>query len=63
MVYGYFKDLARGADSDKVLRNNTFNIVKNPKYDWYQRVLLVWFINLLIKKPHAVVLIMKFLKI
>ena len=26
-----------GLASDKVLRNNAFNIAKNPKYDGYQR--------------------------
>ena len=37
MAYGDFKDMARGAASDKVLRDKAFNIVKNPKYDGYQR--------------------------
>ena len=37
MTYGDFKDLARRADSDKVLRDKAFNIAKNPKYDGYQR--------------------------
>ena len=32
-----FKDLAKRAASDKVLRNKAFNIAKNPKYDGYQR--------------------------
>ena len=31
MVYGDFKNLPRRADSDKVLRNNAFNIAKNLK--------------------------------
>ena len=31
MVYGGFKDLARRAASDKVLRDKGFNITKNPK--------------------------------
>ena len=39
MAYGGFKDLARRAASDKVLRDKGFNIIKNPKYDGYQRVL------------------------
>ena len=34
---GDFKDLARRKASDKVLRDNAFNITKNPKYDGYQR--------------------------
>ena len=37
MAYWDFKDLAKRAASDKVLRNKVFNIVKNPKYDGYQR--------------------------
>ena len=37
MAYGDFKDLARRTASDKVLRDKAFNIVKNPKYDGYQR--------------------------
>ena len=37
MVYGDFKDLSRRTASDKVLRDKAFNIVKNPKYDGYQR--------------------------
>ena len=34
MAYGDFKDLARRAASDKVLRDKEFN---NPKYDRCQR--------------------------
>ena len=37
MAYGDFKDLARRAASDKVLRCKVFSIDKNPKYDGYQR--------------------------
>ena len=37
MAYGDFKDVARRTASDKVLRNEAFNIAKNPKYDGYQR--------------------------
>ena len=37
MASGDFKDLTRRVASDKVLRDNTFNIAKNPKYDGYQR--------------------------
>ena len=39
MVYGDFKDLMKRTASDKVLRDNAFNIAKNPKYDGYQREL------------------------
>ena len=37
MAYGYFKDLTRKTAADKVLYDETFNIVKNLKYDGYQR--------------------------
>ena len=37
MAYKDFKDLARRTASDKVLKDKTFNIAKNPKYDEYQR--------------------------
>ena len=39
MAYGDFKDLAKRTASDKVLRDKAFNIIKNLKYDGYQRVL------------------------
>ena len=37
MAYGDFKDLKRRIFYDKVLRDKTFNIVKNPKHDEYHR--------------------------
>ena len=37
MSYGDFKDLTRRTASDRILHHREFNIVKNPKYDWYQR--------------------------
>ena len=37
LAFGDFKDLKRRAASDKILRNKTFNIAINPKYDIYQR--------------------------
>ena len=37
MAYGDFKDLKKRTASDKILRDKAFNIVKNPKYDGYQR--------------------------
>ena len=37
MTYGDFKDLPKRTAADKVLRNKTFNIAKDPKYDGYQR--------------------------
>ena len=35
--YGDFKDLARRTAADKVLRESSFNIAKDPKYDVYPR--------------------------
>ena len=37
MAYGDFKDLTKRTVADKILRDKTFNISKNPKYDGYQR--------------------------
>ena len=37
VAYGDFKDLAKRTASDKVLKDQAFNIAKNPKYDGYQR--------------------------
>ena len=37
MADGDFKDLTKRTTSDKVLRDKTFNIAKNSKYDGYQR--------------------------
>ena len=37
MTYGKFKDLAKRAQSDKVLRDKDFEITCNPKCDGYQR--------------------------
>ena len=37
--YGDFKDLAKRTASDEGLRDEAFNIAKNPKYDGYQRKL------------------------
>ena len=40
MAYGDFKDLARRAAADKVLRDKPFNIANDPsRYHRYQRVL------------------------
>ena len=50
MAYGDFKDLARRTASDKVLRDKTFNIAKNPKYDGYQRGLASMVYNFFDKK-------------
>ena len=37
VAYGDFKDLAKRTASDKVLKDQAFNIAKIPKYDGYQR--------------------------
>ena len=37
MAYGKSKDLAKRTQSDKVLREKTFKIANDPKYDGYQR--------------------------
>ena len=37
MAYGDFKDLKRRTAADKVLRDKSFNIAKNPKYEGCQR--------------------------
>ena len=39
MTYGDLKYLKRRTASDKILRDKTFNIAKNPKCDGYQRAL------------------------
>ena len=36
MAYGKFKDLAKRTQSEKVLRDKTFKIASNPKYDGYE---------------------------
>ena len=57
MAYGDFKDLKRKTDSDKILRNKTFNIAINPKYDGYQGGIASMVYKFLIKSPKRVVLI------
>ena len=56
MAYGNFKDLARRTASDKVLRDNAFNIAKNPKYDGYQRRVASMVDKFLIKSQKEAVL-------
>ena len=51
MVYGDFKNLAKIAGLDKVLRDKAFNIAKNHKYDGYQRSLAFMVYNFFDKKP------------
>ena len=62
MAHRDFKYLPRRTASGKLLRDAAFNIAKNPKYDGYQnikKVLLLWFIQFLIKNfLQAVVLLL-----
>ena len=37
MAYGDFKDLPKRTASDKVLRDKTFKIAKNPRHNGYKR--------------------------
>ena len=37
MAYGDFKDIKRRTAFDKILRDEAFNIAKNPEYNGYQR--------------------------
>ena len=37
MVYGKSNDLIKRTQSDKILRNKSFKIASDPKYDGYQR--------------------------
>ena len=37
MAYGKSKDLMKRTQSDKVLKDKSFKIASNPKYDGYQR--------------------------
>ena len=46
-TYSDSKDLTKRIAADKILKNKTFNIAKDPKYDGY--------INFLIKNPQEVV--------
>ena len=50
MAYGDFKNLAKITASDKVLRDKSFNIAKNPKYDECQRGLASMVYKFLIKR-------------
>ena len=49
------KDLTKRTVADKILRNRSFNVAKDPKYDGYQRGLASMVINFLIKNPKEVV--------
>ena len=48
-----FNDLPRRTAADKVLRDNAFNIAKNPKYDGHQRGLVSMVYNCFAKKTES----------
>ena len=50
MAYGDFIHLTWRTASDEILRDEAFNIVKNPKYGGYQKGLPWMFYNFLTKK-------------
>ena len=56
MAYGKSKDLVKRTQSDKVLRDKTFKIASDPKYDGYQRGLAAMVYKFLIKNVVQVVL-------
>ena len=43
MTYGDFKDSSKRTAADKLLRDRSVNIAKNPKYDRYQEDLASMF--------------------
>ena len=56
MAYGRSKDLVKRTQSDKVLKDKTFKIASDPKYDGYQEDKLQCFISFLTKSLNEVVL-------
>ena len=56
MAYGKSKYLTKRTQSDKVLRDKTFKIASDPKYDGYQRGLAAMVYKFLIKNVVQVVL-------
>ena len=62
MAYGDFKDLAKRTASDKDLKFKAFDIPKIQNMMGIEEILLLWFINILIKSPQIEVLIMKLKK-
>ena len=51
MAYGKSKDLVKRTQSDKVLKDKTFKIASDPKYDGYQRGLTSMVYKFFDKKP------------
>ena len=58
MAYGKSKDLLKRTQSDKVLRDISFKISSDSKYDGYQKGLVQWFTSFLIKSLKEAVLLM-----
>ena len=56
MAYGKSKYLTKRTQSDKVLRDKTFKIASDPKYDGYQKGLAAMVYKFLIKNVVQVVL-------
>ena len=56
MAYGKYKDLTKRTQLDKVLKDKTFKIASNSKYDGYQRGLASMAFKFLIKRQKVVVL-------
>ena len=52
-AYSDSKDLTKRTVADKILRNRVFNIVKDPKYDGYQRELASMVYKLFDKKSEG----------
>ena len=50
MAYGGFEDLSRRTAYDKILCDKAFDVAKNSKYGWYQRVLASVVYNFIDKK-------------
>ena len=62
MAYEDFKDLTRGAASNKILHDKAFKLLKIQNMMDINMDLLQWSINFLIKKLLVVVLKMRILK-
>ena len=50
MAYRAFKNVSEKAASDKILRDKSFNIAKNPEYDGYQHGIALMVYNFFDKK-------------
>ena len=53
MAYGKSKDLAKMTESDKVLKDKTFRISSDTKYDGYQKGLASMIYNFFAKKSSS----------